>query len=240
MTIRNRLLTALPQTLFNKLAPDLKQVSMFAGDRLHEPGDEIRHLYFPLDCVFSITILMSDGMMAETGLVGNREVLGVNALMGGRETTQTTYTVQILGEALKIDAGILLHEFDSNKELRDVMLRYTQALIAQISQTTACNSLHKIDQRLARWLLEVHDRVEGNEIDVTQEFMAQMLGVRRAGVTQAAQKLQDQGLICYSRGRVQILNRAGLEGSSCECFRMLKEEYDRLLGINQKLVEMNQ
>ncbi|MDZ8027145.1 MAG: Crp/Fnr family transcriptional regulator [Nostoc sp. DedQUE11] len=159
-----------------------------------------------------------------------REVIGINAFMGGRETTQTTYIVQIPGNAMKIRAQILLEEFDRNKELRDVMLRYTQAFIAQISQTTACNSLHKLDQRLARWLLEVHDRVEGDEIDLTQEFMAHMLGVRRAGVTQTAQKLQESGLIDYHRGRVQVLNRSGLEAYACECFQTVRDEYDRLLG----------
>lgn len=230
MSTHNRLLKAMPQALFEKLAPALKGVPLQLGDCLHEPGEAIRHLYFPLNCALSITIMMSDGTTAETGLVGNREVLGVNAFMGGRETTQTTYIVQIAGEALKIDASILLEEFDSNKTLRDVMLRYTQAFIAQISQTTACNGLHKIDQRLARWLLEVHDRVEGDELALTQEFMANMLGVRRAGVTQTAQKLREQGLIRYNRGHVHILDRAGLEHFSCECFQTLKEEYDRLLG----------
>jgi CRP-like cAMP-binding protein len=203
---------------------------MELGARLHEPGEPIHELYFPLNCALSITITMSDGTTAETGLIGNREVIGVNAFMGGRETTQTTYIVQLAGTALKIDSEVLKKEFDSNKDLRDVMLRYTQALIAQISQTTACNSLHKIDQRLARWLLEVHDRVEGNEINLTQEFMADMLGVRRAGVTQTAQKLQENGLIQYKRGHVQVLDRPGLEAYACECFGTVKEEYDRLLG----------
>lgn len=230
MITQNRLLNTMPQALSEKLAPDLKRVALQRGDRLHEPGETIYDLYFPLDCVLSITITMQDGTTAETGLVGMREVIGINAFMGGRETTQTTYIVQIPGNAMKIRAQILLEEFDRNKELRDVMLRYTQAFIAQISQTTACNSLHKLDQRLARWLLEVHDRVEGDEIDLTQEFMAHMLGVRRAGVTQTAQKLQESGLIDYHRGRVQVLNRSGLEAYACECFQTVRDEYDRLLG----------
>ncbi|HEY9697040.1 MAG TPA: Crp/Fnr family transcriptional regulator [Trichocoleus sp.] len=230
MPLENRLLQAMPQALSEKLAPALKTVSLQLGDRLHEPGEEIRELYFPLDCVLSITLMMSDGTTAETGLIGNREVIGVNAFMGGRETTQTTYIVQHAGSAMKIDASILLKEFDVNKDLRDVMLRYTQAFIAQISQTTACNSLHKLDQRLARWLLEVHDRVGRDELALTQEFISHMLGVRRAGVTQTAQKLQGKGLIRYNRGRVHILNRSELEACACECFHMLKQEYDRLLG----------
>lgn len=230
MTTQNLLLKVIPQALSEKLAPHLEKVSLHLGDRLHEPGEEICELYFPLDCVLSITMTMSDGTTAETGLVGNREVIGVNAFMGGSETTQTTYIVQHAGSAIKIDASVLLKEFDVNKDLRDVMLRYTQAFIAQISQTTACNSLHKIDQRLARWLLEVHDRVEGDELALTQEFMADMLGVRRAGVTQTAQKLQEQGLIHYHRGHIRILDRSGLEDYSCECFHTLQKEYDRLLG----------
>jgi CRP-like cAMP-binding protein len=177
---------------------------------------------------------MSDGSTAEAGLVGRREVIGINAVMGGRETTQTEYIVQVAGSALKIDARILLEEFDRNKELRDVLLRYTQALIAQISQTTACNSLHTLEQRLPRWLLEAQDRVNSNELKLTQEFLSDMLGVRRAGVTQAAQKLQENGLIKYHRGRVQILDQGGLEEAACECFGTVREEYDRLLGIKQQ------
>lgn len=232
MTIENRLLKVMPQALTDKLAPALKNVSLQRGDRLHKPGEVIRDMYFPLDCVLSITITMRNGTTAETGLVGNREVIGVNAFMGGSETTQTTYIVQIPGSAMKIDAQILLEEFNCNSDLRHVMLRYTQAFIAQISQTTACNSLHKIDQRLARWLLEVHSRVEGDEINLTQEFMADMLGVRRAGVTQTAQKLQEKGLICYQRGHIQILNQPGLEAYACECVGTLREEYDRLLDVS--------
>lgn len=230
MKTENHLLNALPEALYKKLTPHLIPVSLELGTRLHEPGETIRDLYFPLTCALSITLTMGDGTTAETGLIGNREVLGVNAFMGGQETTQTTYIVQLEGTALRIDSEVLKDEFDYNKDLRDVMLRYTQALIAQISQTTACNSLHKLDQRLARWLLEVHDRVEGNEINLTQEFMADMLGVRRAGVTQIAQKLQEQGLIKYRRGHVHVLNRPGLEAYACECFATVKEEYDRLLG----------
>ena len=163
-------------------------------------------------------------------MVGNREVIGVNAFMGGRETTQTQYIVQIAGSAIKADARPLLEEFDRNKDLRDVLLRYIQALIAQISQSTGCNSLHNLDQRLARWLLEAQDRVDSDDLKLTQESIAHMLGVRRAGVTQAAQKLQERGLIRYHRGHVQILEQQGLEALSCECFSVVRNEYDRLLG----------
>jgi CRP-like cAMP-binding protein len=234
MVTENRLLAALPREVYKKLAPNLKRVSLKQGTILHHPGETIKALYFPIDCLISITVTMNDGSTAEAGMVGNREVVGVNAFMGGRETTQTEYIVQIAGTALKADAQPLLEEFDRNKELRDVLLRYTQALIAQISQTTGCNSLHVLDQRLARWLLESQDRIDSDDLKLTQEFLGHMLGVRRAGVTQAAQKLQEKGLIRYHRGHVQILDRQGLEAVSCECFRVLREEYDRLLGGKER------
>lgn len=230
MTTQNRLLNVMPQALAQKLTPNLKRVELKRGEHLHEPGEVIDEFYFPLDCVLSITITTSDGITAETGVVGNREVIGINAFMGGRETTQTTYIVQIAGSAMKIDAQILRDEFDRNQVLRDIMLRYTQAFIAQLSQTTACNSLHQLDQQLARWLLEIDDRVEGDELNLTQEFIAHMLGVRRAGVTQTAQQLQENGLIDYHRGHIEIRNRSGLKACACECFGVVKEEYDRLLG----------
>jgi CRP-like cAMP-binding protein len=234
MAIGNCLLDALSPELYEKLAPNLKRVSLKQGEILHHPGETIEDLYFPIDCALSITITMSDGSTAEAGLVGRREAIGINAVMGGKETTQTEYIVQIAGSAIKIDARILLEEFDRNKELRDVLLRFTQALIAQISQTTACNSLHTLEQRLPRWLLEAQDRVNSNELKLTQEFLSEMLGVRRAGVTQTAQKLQENGLIKYHRGRVQILDQGGLEEAACECFGTVKEEYDRLLGTKQQ------
>ncbi len=234
MTAKNYLLAALPREVYEKIAPNLKQVSLSRGKILHHPGEAIVDLYFPIDCALSITITMSDGSTAEAGVIGNREVLGVNAFMGGRETTQTEYIVQIAGSAMKIDAQTLLSEFDRNKKLRDVLLRYTQALIAQISQTTACNRLHSLEQRFARWLLEAQCRVENDELKLTQEFLGDMLGVRRAGVTQAAQKLQESRIIRYSRGHIDILDQKGLEAASCECFTTVRDEYNRLLGLRQK------
>lgn len=230
MTAQNHLLSSMPQALSDKLAPALKRVALSKGDRLHDPGESIDDIYFPLDCVLSITLIMEDGTTTETGIVGAREMIGVNAFMGGKETTQTAYIVRIAGSALKINADVLLNEFDCNKDLRDVLLGYTQAFIAQISQTTACNNLHNIEQRLARWLLEVQDRVEGDELALTHEFLAGMLGVRRAGISQAAQVLQERGVIRYHRGHIQILDRSMLETFSCECFQAVKAEYDRLLG----------
>jgi CRP-like cAMP-binding protein len=235
MALQNHLLNALPRTLYEKLDPHLKLVHLERGQRIHEPDAPIAELYFPLDCALSITLSMMNGDTAETGIVGKREVIGINAFMGGRETTQTTYIVQIAGSALRLDAKVLLDEFDTNKEMRAVMLLYTQAFIAQISQTTACNSLHKLEQRFARWLLEVQDRMEQPTLKLTQEFIAQMIGVRRSGVTQTAQKFQDAGLIRYRRGNVEILDLPGLEASACECFKTVKDEYDRLLGEIPKL-----
>lgn len=234
MTAENRLLAALSHKLYEKLAPNLKHVSLERGKILHRPGEVIRDLYFPIDCLISITITMSDGSTAETGVVGNREVVGVNAFMGGRETTQTEYIVQLAGSAIKPDARVLRDEFDRNKDLRAPLLRYTQALIAQILQTTACNRLHALEQRFARWLLEAQDRIDSNDLRLTQDFIADMLGVRRAGVTQAAQKLQESGSIRYSRGHVNILDQQGLEAASCKCFRTVREEYDRLLGFKHR------
>jgi CRP-like cAMP-binding protein len=234
MTTGNCLLDVLSPELYEKLAPNLKRVWLKQGNILHHPGETIEDLYFPIDCGLSITITMRDGSTAEAGLVGRREVLGINAIMGGKETTQTEYIVQIAGSAIKINAPALLEEFDRNKELRDVLLRFTQAMIAQISQTTACNSLHVLEQRLARWLLEAQDRVNSKDLRLTQEFLSHMLGVRRAGVTQTAQKFQENGLIQYRRGIVQILDQGGLEEAACECFGTVRDEYDRLLGRKQK------
>ena len=234
MSVKNHLLAALPREVYEKIASSLEYVSLERGKILHHPGEAIQDLYFPIDCAISIIITMSDGSIAEAGVIGNREVLGVNAFMGGRETTQTEYIVQIAGSAMKIDAQTLRSEFDSNQELREVLLRYTQALIAHISQTTACNRLHALEQRFARWLLEAQSRVENDELKLTQEFLGHMLGVRRAGVTQAAQKLQESRIIRYRRGHIDILDQRGLEAASCECFTTVRDEYDRLLGLRHR------
>ncbi len=234
MSAKNRLLAILCSGVYEKLVPKMKRVWLEQGNILQHPGETIRVLYFPINCLISSTIMMSDGLTAETGVVGNREVVGVNAFMSGSETTQRTYIVQMAGSALKVDARPLLEEFERNKHLRDVLLRYTQALIAQISQTTACNSLHTLEQRLARWLLEAQNRVESNELKLTQEFIADMLSVRRADVAQAAQKLQESGLLRYRREHIKLLEQRGLEAASCECFRTVKDQYERLLGASNE------
>ncbi|MEC4983344.1 MAG: Crp/Fnr family transcriptional regulator [Oscillatoria sp. PMC 1076.18] len=238
MSIKNHLLELLTEQMYDILAPNLQLVLLNRGQVLHIPNETITELYFPIDCLLSIIITMENGATAETGIVGNREVMGINALMGGRETTQTEYVVQIGGAAMKIDAKIMRQEFEKNKELRDVMLTYTQAFIAQISQNTACNRLHVIEKRLARWLLEVQDRINSDELILTQELISNMLGVRRSGVTQAAQKLQEEGIITYHRGYIQIIKQQKLEAASCECFRVVRDEYDRLLG--RKIEEKNE
>ena len=234
MAKENYLLASLPRDVYEKLAVYLKPVSLKQGDRLQQLGETIQELYFPIDCLLSITITMSDGAIVETGIIGCREMLGLNAFLSGRDTTHTEYSVQIPGSAIKADAQMWRKEFDSNQELRNILLRYTQAFIVQVSQTAACNRTHLLEHRMARWLLEAHDRIKSDELRLTHEFIATMLGVRRAGVTQAAQNLQDRGLIQYSRGRIHILNQGGLEAFSCECFRTVKTECDRLLATRHR------
>jgi len=230
MIPENILLNRLPREVYSRIEPDLKLVSLSRGEVIHAPGEPIRQLYFPISCMISVTVRMGDGRTVEAGAIGRREVVGINAFMGGRETTQTEYIVQLPGDALKIAAGPLQTEFNRNTGMREVMLKYTQAFIAQISQNVACNRLHDMDQRYARWLLEVRERTQEDTFPLTQEFISEMLGVRRAGVTEAARKLKSEGLIEYSRGHIKINSVQLLEAASCECYRLLKEEYDRLLS----------
>lgn len=228
---QNHLLTILPKNTYQALLPDLKLVHLRRGQLLHLPGEIIQQVYFPLDCVLSITITMNDGTTVETGVIGNRELLGINAVMGIRETTHTEYIVQVSGTAMKISASVMRETFKQDRQFRKIMLQYTQAFIAQLSQTTACNRLHLLEQRLARWLLETQDRLNSNEIPLTQEFLSNMLGVRRPAVTLSIQKLADEGCISYSRGSISISNQEKLRNCACECFEVVKQEYNRLLGI---------
>jgi len=202
---------------------------MKRGTVLHEPGESIRHLYFPVRCLVSITISTREGKTVETGVAGNREMVGVNAFMGGHETTQTRYVIQIPGDAVKVPAQPLLEAFDTNKRVRDVLLRYTQALIAQISQNAACNRVHDVRQRYARWLLEVRDRIQSEELRLTQEFAAEMLGVRRSSVTDMSRYFEEEGLVRTERGLTSIVDGPALERSACGCYEVLKQEYERLL-----------
>ena len=228
--MRNLLLDALPQDVTGGFQCYFERLTLPRGKVLHHPGDTILHLYFPLNCLVSITVTMREGKTAEAGAAGNREVVGVNAFMGGRETNQTEYIVQIEGDALKMEAQPLLDAFDSNKAVRDVFLKYTQAYIAQLSQNVGCNRLHNVEQRFARWLLEVYDRIDTMDLRLTQEFIGEMLGVHRPTVTEIANKLEEQGLITVQRGLIRISNVEGLERIACECYTIVKEEYDRLLG----------
>lgn len=230
----NLLLASLSPDLFDRLAPHFKWVALKQGERLHKPSEIIEKVYFPIDCLLSITITMSDGAVIETSMVGRHEMLGIDACMNRNATIQTEHTVQIAGSAIEMSASILRKEFDCNQELRDVLLRYTQAYVTQLSQTAACNGTHVLEQRLARWLLEVQMRIESGQLKLTHEFIANMLGVRRSGVSLAAQTLQNRRLIRCSRGRIHILDQAGLEDFSCECFKITKNEYSRLLEINCK------
>lgn len=227
---RNRLLDALPRAVFRGLEGHLKSVSLARGQVLHKPGEKIEHLYFPLTAMVSITVTMRDGKTVEAGAVGSREVVGINAFMGGSETTQTEYIVQVPGEALQIESSPLLEAFDTDKSVRDVLLKYTQAMLAHLSQNVACNRLHDIEQRYARWLLEVRDRLRRDDIALTQTFASEMLGVRRSSVTEVANKLRERGVISLVRGTASIRDVSALQRVSCECYRVLQEEYDRLLG----------
>ncbi len=230
MEKHNRLVDALPSDIYEELEQQFELVTLESGIVLHRPLEVIRHLYFPLDCMISITVAMAEGKTVEAGAVGNREVVGINAFMGGSETTQTEYIVQVAGDALRIEAEPLLTAFDENKAVRDVLLKYTQAMVAQISQNTGCNRVHDVSQRYARWLLEVRDRIECDDLRITQEFIAQMLGVRRPTISVAATDLQSKGLITLDRGVTRIVDVEGLEGAACECYQVLQDEYNRLLG----------
>lgn len=232
--LKNQLLKALSPELRQILISHWKYTTLEQGTVLHRPSEPINAVYFPLSCLLSITITMSDGRTAETGLIGNRGVLGINAFIDQQATTQTEYVVQVAGEAVQLEAAVAYKLFQEHSELRKIILGYNQVFIAQISQTTACNRLHSLEQRLARWLLEAEDGLNTTYIPLTHRFVAEMLGVRRAGVTEAAQKLQKLGSIQYRHGNIQILDRTLLESAACECFRVAKNEYDRLLGPEEK------
>ena len=231
MNARNLLLAALPKDVRDRIALTSQTVALKQAQIVHRPGERIENVYFPLDCLISVTVTTADVRTAEAGIVGSREMVGLNAFMGGSETNQTEYICQSPGDAVRVSAELLLREFDSNKYVRDVMLKYTQAYIAQLSQNVACNRVHSIEQRLARWMLECRDRLRTDDISITHEFIAQMLGVRRAGISETAATLQARKLIEYGRKSLSIIDAPGLEAVSCGCFRVILDEYDRLLGV---------
>jgi CRP-like cAMP-binding protein len=225
---QNHLLDALPAGDYERLAPHLELVPMKLGDVLYEPGDRLRHVYFPTTSIVSLLYVMEDGASAEIAIVGNEGILGISLFMGG-ESTPSRAVVQSAGHGFRLRAQALKSEFGRFGPTLHLLLRYTQALITQMAQTAVCNRHHSVDQQLCRWLLLSLDRLASNELSMTQELIANMLGVRREGVTEAAGKLQDAGLISYHRGRITVLDRPGLEARSCECYEVVKTELDRLL-----------
>lgn len=225
----NRLLAALPADEYERLRPDLRPVSFTLGEVVYEFGGQLDYVFFPTTSIISLLYTMENGSSAEMGLTGNDGVVGIALFMGGG-TMPNRAVVQSAGGALRLKAKILQDEFARGGKFQQLLLRYTQALITQISQTAVCNRLHSVEQQLCRWLLLSHDRVQADELIMTQELIADMLGVRREGVTVAAGHLQDIGAISYVRGRIQILNRRKLEETVCECYRVVKDEFDRLLG----------
>jgi len=228
----NRLLASLPDAEYQHLIPHLQHVSLSSKQVLYEVGEPIEYVYFPHRSIVSSLSTMNDGSMVEVCLVGNDGIVGTPAALGDNIAT-TTATVQIPDSAMRMKANLLKTEFQRGGVLQSLLLRYMQAQHAFVSQNAACNRLHQLDGRLARWLLLVCDRVESKELPLTHEFIGQMLGVRRAGVTEAANTLQKAGLIRYNRGKITILNREGLEAFSCECYEIINGEYTRLLGTGR-------
>jgi CRP-like cAMP-binding protein len=225
---QNRLLNALAPQVRERLYPHLELVEMPLGKVLYESGDVLRHVYFPTDSIVSLLYVMGDGASAEIAVAGNEGLIGISLFMGG-ETTPSRAIVQSAGYAYRLIGQRLKDEFHRNGEMQILLLRYTQALITQMAQTAVCNRHHSVDQQLCRWLLLSLDRLDSNTLAMTQELIANMLGVRREGVTQAAGKLQDLAIIRYGRGKITVLDRPRLEERCCECYAVVKTETDRLL-----------
>lgn len=226
---QNHLLAALPPSEFERIAPDLELITLKLGEVLYESGGQLNHVYFPTDSIVSLLYVMEDGASAEIAVVGNEGILGISLFMGG-ETTPSRAVVQSGGLGYRLRAQQLKQEFNRAGPMMHLLLRYTQALITQMSQTAVCNRHHSVDQQLCRWLLLSLDRLPSDELTMTQELIANMLGVRREGVTAAAGKLRDAGIIQYSRGHIKVLDRAKLEVQVCECYAVVKKEVDRLLS----------
>ena len=225
--LQNHVLNALPPLERERLVPHLKLVPLTLGMVVYESGAALRHIYFPTNSIVSLLYVMQDGASAEIAVVGNEGVIGVSLFMGG-ETTPSRAIVQSAGYAYRLTGARLKQEFIRHGELLHILLRYTQSLLTQMSQTAVCNRHHTLDQQLCRWLLLSLDRLSGTRLNMTQELIANMLGVRREGVTDAAGKLQKLGVITYSRGKITVLDRPHLESLSCECYAVVKRESDRL------------
>jgi CRP-like cAMP-binding protein len=226
---QNHLLAALPAAEFGRLSPYLELVPMPLGETLYESGGRLQHVYFPTTSIVSLLYVLEDGASAEIAVVGNEGILGISLFMGG-ETTPSRAVVQSAGHGYRLEAQLLKREFNRAGPVLRLLLRYTQALITQMTQTAVCNRHHSVEQQLCRWLLLSLDRLSANSLIMTQELIANMLGVRREGVTEAAGDLQRAGLIRYSRGHIEVLDRPGLEKAVCECYAVVKTEFDRLLS----------
>lgn len=225
---KNKILAALPADDLARLSVGIETARMPLGRVLYESGDRMRHVYFPTTSIVSLLYVMESGASAEIAIVGNEGVVGISLFMGG-ETTPSRALVQSAGQAFRVPGKVLKDEFRRGGPLQHVLLRYTQALITQMAQTAVCNRHHSVAQQFCRWLLMSLDRLATNELTMTQQLIANMLGVRREGVTQAAGKLQKLGLITYHRGRITVINRAGVEKQACECYQVVKTEFRRLL-----------
>jgi CRP-like cAMP-binding protein len=224
----NRLLAALPADAYDVLLPFLEPLTMPLGMSVYESGGAQGFVYFPTTAIVSLLYVLEDGSSAEIAVTGNEGLVGIALFMGG-ETTPSRAVVQSAGQGYRLRAAVLKTEFERGGPLQHLLLRFTQALITQMTQTAVCNRHHTLDQQLCRWLLLSLDRLPDNELVMTQELIANMLGVRREGVTEAAGKLQAKGLIEYNRGKITVIDRKGIEGCSCECYAVVKKEYDRLL-----------
>lgn len=225
---QNHLLAALPADEYARLAPHLEVVAMPLGDALYESGIQMRHVYFPTTSIVSLLCVMEDGASTEIAVVGNEGIVGVSLFMGG-ETTPSRAVVQSGGYGYRLKGQLLKDEFYRAGPMQRLLLRYTQALLTQMAQTAVCNRHHSLDQQFCRWLLLSLDRLPSNELVMTQELIANMLGVRREGVTEAAGNVQKAGLIAYHRGHITVLDRPGLEARVCECYSVVRKEFDRLL-----------
>ncbi len=228
--LKNRILAALPAAEYERLLPNLKPVTLEYKQVLYEPNKTIRHVYFPNQGVISMISTVIDRTVVEVGLAGCEGMVCVAVFLGATSTPHQGI-VQVEGSALRMKAGLFRDEFKRGGSLQELLLRYTQAHLVQIAQTSVCNRLHRIEERLSRWLLTIHDRVEGDEFLLTQDIISTMLGAPRTGVTKAAGTLQKRQTIRYSRGRITILDRHGLEETACECYWIVKEEFDRLAGM---------
>jgi len=231
--LHNQLLSALGDQEFSRLSVNLEPLEMQLGQVLYEPGEHLKYVYFPITSIVSLLYVLENGASAEIAVVGNEGIVGIALFMGG-ETTMSRAVVQSAGSGYRLKSKFLKAEFGLNQQLMKLLLRYTQTLITQMAQTAVCNRHHSLEQQLCRWLLLSLDRLDSNELAITQELIANMLGVRREGVTEAAGKLQRLGVIQYHRGHIIVLNRPVLEDLCCECYQVVKDEFDRLMPQSQQ------